>query len=75
VIEVRIPLTEICEYTGPLYVETFFHPKLLSAGIPEKELGLDREGILVDYGTMFDQSCIIWRWYPKGEYPPTEYLH
>jgi hypothetical protein len=81
-IEVRIPLIEICEYSQQSSLDAYIYGRLLAAGVPLVETGtpvreviFSRDGVLEHVGDSVVQNCIVWRWHEKDEWPPAECWH
>jgi hypothetical protein len=78
VIEVRIPMSDLCEYSQQSSIDSYMCGKLLAAGVPVLQVGVlgdpeavsfSREGILEHVGIDLKLNCIVWRWHEKDEFP------
>lgn len=78
-IEVRIPMSSLCEYSSSDSLNEYIYGKCLAAGMPLKrkmpeEVVFCREGTFEHAGTDIFSNCVVYRWHEKGEFAP-EYSH
>jgi hypothetical protein len=78
-IEVRIPLSALYEYSSNESLNEYIYGKCLAAGMPlqaemPENVVFCREGTFEHVGSDPLSNCVIYRWYEKGEFSP-EYVH